>query len=136
VSQENVEIVKRAINAATRRPKPDFDVVNVLFDARHEFVSRLTGVEGAAFPGVGGFREWLAKMDEAWERWEWKLERVTDLGGDRVLVVASITAHSRLGGVPLESESALVTTVCDRKIVRSEGYASVEQALKAVGLEE
>ncbi len=37
--QENVEIVRRGFEAVARKPKPDFETMNLLFHREHEYVS-------------------------------------------------------------------------------------------------
>jgi hypothetical protein len=56
MSQENVEIVRRACEAATRKSKPDFGTMNVLFHPDHEYVSRLEALEGGVRRGARGYR--------------------------------------------------------------------------------
>jgi ketosteroid isomerase-like protein len=131
-----VELVRRAAEAVNRRPKPDFDVVNALYDPNHVLVAQLSSVEGEAFHGARGFREWLTNMGQAWESWESQIMRVTEIDNDRVLVVAKMSVLSRKGGVPIEQEAATIVTVQGGKIVRSETYPSLGQALQAVGLPE
>jgi hypothetical protein len=46
MSEENVEIVRRATEAALRRP-PDWNTVNALYHPRHELISLISRVEGA-----------------------------------------------------------------------------------------
>jgi ketosteroid isomerase-like protein len=131
-----VEITRRAVEAANRRPKPDFDVINALFDPNHVLVAQLSGVEGEAFHGARGFREWLTNMDQAFEWLGTQLERVTEIDDHRVLVVQTLTVRSRKAGVPMEGDVAAIMTLRDGKIVRTENYPSVEQALQAVELSE
>jgi ketosteroid isomerase-like protein len=132
----NVELVRRATEAVNRRPKPDFDVVNALYDPNHVLVAQLSSVEGEAFHGARGFREWLTNMSQAWESWESQIRQVTEIDNDRVLVVATMSLRSRQGGVPIEEDPATIVTVRDGKIVRSDAYPSVRHALQAAGLPE
>jgi ketosteroid isomerase-like protein len=136
VSQENVEVVRRAVEAANRRPKPDFDVVNALYDPNHMLVAQLSGVEGETFRGARGFREWLTNMDRAFEWVESRVERVTEIDDQRVLVVQTLSLRSRLADVPIELDLAAIVTVRDGRIVRTENYRSVGQALQAADLSE
>jgi ketosteroid isomerase-like protein len=132
----NVELVRRATEAVSRRPKPDFDVVNALYDPNHVLVAQLSSVEGEAFHGARGFREWLTNMSQAWESWEGQIRQVTEIDDDRVLVVSALSLRSRKGGVPIEQEATTIVTVRGGKIVRSETYPSVGQALQDAGLPE
>jgi ketosteroid isomerase-like protein len=132
----NAELARRAFGAANRQPKPDYEVVNALYHPDHEFVAQLTDVEGTTFRGAQGFREWLTNMRDAWQSWEWEVERVSEIDDDRVLLVGALSLRGRRGGVPLEHEAATVMTLRDGKIVRTESYPSVEQALQAAGVRE
>jgi ketosteroid isomerase-like protein len=136
VSQENVEIVRRAHEAGNSKPKPDFATLNALFHPDHEFVARITAVEGQSFSGAQGFREFGARQDEAWESWEATIEGLTEIDDDRVLVVLVFKARSRIGGVPMEDRFAYVSTLRSGKIIRTETYSSPEQALETIELSE
>jgi ketosteroid isomerase-like protein len=132
----NVELVRRATEATVRRPEPDFAVANELYDRNHVFVGQLSTVEGTTFQGARGFREWLTNMSQAWESWESQIRQVTEIDDDRVLVVSGLRLRSRRGGVALTREVGSVVTVRDGKIVRTEAYPSVPQALEAAALRE
>ena len=132
---DNVEIVRRAMSAAYRRPKPDFETINVLYHPDHEIVSRLADVLGVtSLRGAGGYREWLDNTGEVWEWMELELEEVSNIDDERVLVVSRARARSRLGGVPLDQRFGSIVTVDDGKLVRTQTYRSVDEARKAAGL--
>jgi ketosteroid isomerase-like protein len=134
VSQANVEIVRRGIEAATRRPKPDFATMNDLFHPNHEFVSLLDALEGGTHRGGRGYRDWLLNARETIE-WEPRLEQVTEIDADRVLVITHARFRGKASGVTLPEERyASIVTVRGLKIVRTEVYSSPEQALEAAGL--
>ena len=136
MSQENVEIARRAFEAVCRKPKPDFETMNALYHPDHEFVSLIQRIEGGVARGGRGYRDWLAENDESWERWDVRLEQVRGIDGDRVLVDTTFTGLSKRGGVPVEQRSTAIVTVRSGKIVRTQLYSSVEQALEAAGLSE
>jgi hypothetical protein len=46
MSQENVEIVRAAIEAVLRRPNPDWETINALYHQDHEFLPRDVELEG------------------------------------------------------------------------------------------
>jgi ketosteroid isomerase-like protein len=132
----NVDTVRRAYEAAIRKPKPDFATMNAIYDPDHEFVSRITAVEGHSFRGARGFGDWLAQLHETWESCEWTIDRVVEADKDRVFAVLVFNARSRGGGVPVEDHFVNVVTLRDEKIVRTEGFSTPEQALQAVWLAE
>jgi hypothetical protein len=51
MSQENVEIMRRALETAVREPEPDFAAVNVLFHPDHELVRLVSFRRGASLRG-------------------------------------------------------------------------------------
>jgi hypothetical protein len=67
LSQANVEIVRRAVEAAFRRPKPDFATINELYHPDHQFISLLDVLEGGKRRGARGFRDWLLNIEDAVE---------------------------------------------------------------------
>jgi ketosteroid isomerase-like protein len=136
VSQENVEIVRRAFAAAVRKPTPDFASVNALFDPDHELISLVRFRSGPGLRGAQGFREWMADADETLGEWEAKLEGLMAIDESRVLFTVTFSGQGTRSGVPVEQRMGAVATVKDGKVTRSETFPSVEEALKAVGLEE
>jgi ketosteroid isomerase-like protein len=136
VSRENLEVVRRACKAALRRPKSDFTRVNALYHPDHELVALTSAVEGRTFWGAPGFREWLVDMSDAWESWEFALERAVEIDDDRILVVAVFSARSKRAGAPVEQRQGWVVTVQEGKVTRTETYSSPEEALRGVGLRE
>jgi ketosteroid isomerase-like protein len=75
---------------------------------------------------------WRTDVDDFWV----ESHEVRDLGGERVLHLGRIQFRGRASGIIVESQLALVVTLRDGKIVRSEDYLSHKEALEAVGLEE
>jgi ketosteroid isomerase-like protein len=136
MSQENMEIVQRAIEAAIRKPKPDFPTVNELYHRDHEFISLIDVLEGATRRGARGYRDWLLNIQDAVAS-ESRLERVMEIDEERVLAITPTSIRGKSSGVALKEERyACIVTVRGGKIVRTEAYPSPEEALKAVGLEE
>jgi ketosteroid isomerase-like protein len=132
VSKANIEIVRRAIAAAIRKPKPDFMTVNALYDPEHELVTPISRLEGRTLRGAEGFRGWLAGIGEDWETLTHELERVDALDSERVLAATTFRGRSRRGGVSIAQQQGLVVTVRDGKVVRTEAYSSVDEALAAI----
>lgn len=135
MSQTNVEIARRGIEAAIRKPKPDFAAMNELYHADHEFISRIEVLEGGSRRGARGYGEWRVNFEEA-VQWESRLEKVAEIDHDRVLAITPTRNQGRLSGLALHEERmACIVTVRGGKIIRTEVYPSPEEALKAAGLE-
>jgi len=136
MSEDNAEIVRRGMEAANRRPKPDFATINDVYHPDHELVTRMSAaLEGGSQRGVRGYREYLRNTEETVQP-ESRLEQVTEIDTDRVLAIVPTRLQGKSSGVTLpEQRLASIVTVRDGKIVRTEVYSSPEEALKAAGLE-
>jgi len=134
MSQENVEIVRRAIAASTAKP-PDFATVKALYHPDHVLTSDW-GVEGQTYLGVPGFLEAMADLDAAWQDWHQEVEDVIDTGSDQVLVLVRLKARGRESGAPVDQPWAMLITLRDAKLVASRTYLDRDRALKAIGLAE
>jgi|SRR5919204_1539823 ketosteroid isomerase-like protein len=130
MSKQNVELARRAFEAAFRKPEPDFDTINSLFHPDHELVSMVSR-PGKSLRGGRGFREWLSDQNEAWASWQGTVGEVSAVDDDRVLVVVDFIVEGKHSGLPYEQRTAVLVTVRDGKLARSETYMSAEAALEA-----
>ena len=94
MSQENVEIVKRAIAASVSEP-PDADALAILMDPDHVLATDW-GVETKTYHGVPGYLASIAETGASWQSWRQEIERILDVGENGVLVCSC--AWSRSGG--------------------------------------
>ena len=63
MSQENVEVVRRAWAAAWSKP-PGWALLDALYHPDHVFESDYGGVNNIVYRGASGFQEFLADQDE------------------------------------------------------------------------
>jgi ketosteroid isomerase-like protein len=96
---------------------------------------RLLAGGGNEFRGHDGIRRFWREYRESWEYFRVAVVELRDLG-DRVLLLGSISARGKEGGVDVDSPGGSVVTLRDGKVVRSEDYLSHAEALEAVGLRE
>jgi len=93
----------------------------------------LFGSEISYGVGIDGFRalwlDWLAP----WETYRTEPEKAIDLG-DRVLWLGLDFGHRKGSAEEVRAKIAVVWTFRDGKVVRWDGYADRDEALKAVGL--
>ena len=136
MSQENVEIARRAYDAWNR---DDLDAFLAELDPE---VVWHTAIEGTAegddmgYRGHDGARQiWKDYRGEVFSRIEsWETE-LLDLG-DSVLRRGHIKVTGRTSGVEMESEFAQHVVMRDGLIVSSRDYLSHAEALEAVELPE
>ena len=133
MSQENVELVRRAWEAAWTKP-PDWALLEALYHPDHVVESDYGGVNNSVYRGASGFGEFLADQDETWDHWRHHLDGVIDPGGDAVVVEARLVAHGRHSSVAVEQPYAVVVHISDGKIARTRAFLDLRQALEAVGL--
>jgi ketosteroid isomerase-like protein len=134
MSQENVEVVQRSVEAFPRDVQDDVEEMLSYVDPDGELHSAIVGgAEGSVYRGHEGFRRWVADSFEGFEevRNEWSEYR--DLGS-RVLALGHVKARGRGSGMELDSPMGWVFTVRRGKVVKAEGFLSRAEALEAAGL--
>src|SRR5687767_5523363 len=80
---------------------------------------------------ITGFME---TFFEAWDELEWKLDEVTGVGQEQVLVVTRLRMRGRASGVDVRAGGAQVWTLRDGRLARAKVYQSKADALEALGI--
>jgi hypothetical protein len=132
MSQENVDVVRRSVEAFPR----DVEEMLSYFDPEGELHSAIVGgAEGNVYRGHEGVRRWFADSFESFEELRNEWSEFRDLG-DRVLALGHVRARGRGSGMELDSPMGWVFTVRRGKVVKAEGFLSRDEALAAVGSKE
>jgi ketosteroid isomerase-like protein len=133
MSHENVELVRRAIEAFNRR---DLAALAEVAHDDFEFVSVLTAVdaEGGTYRGSVAWTTYFKDMDEAWKEWRVEDPQVLDGGEDRVAGLFRVVGTGRHSDAQVELSMGLVYVVRDGKLWRMHSYADAAEALKAAGV--
>jgi ketosteroid isomerase-like protein len=132
MSEENVELVRRSLDAFNRG-----DVEGFLADVHPE----VEGIDDPRVPGTGTMRgvvevkRYFESLPRYWESVRIAPERLVDLGDD-VLVLGQMTARTRRGGPEIERELDQMVTLRDGKIIRNRTFSTRAEALEAAGLSE
>lgn len=132
MSQENVEIVKRALDAFNRG---DADAFAELTTPDLEWKTGLGAVEGEIFRGREGVETYFGRLGSAWDEFRFLADEFRDLA-DVVLVLGHLEGRGRHGGVPVVSPVGAVWDLRDGKIWRLRAYLDQSEALGAAGLAE
>ena len=133
MSQEEVEIVRAAIDAFNRR---DLAALIERFDPEIEWApGGPAAVEHALYRGRDNVSSGFAATWEAWDLFRMHESEVRDLE-DSVLWLGR--AHMRGGAshVELDQEFAIHFLVRGGKIIRAHGFLVWQEALEAAGLSE
>ncbi len=134
MSEENVEIVRRLYASWERG---DLDTAE-FFDVEIEHSrigSELPGIDGD-WQGMEAFGAAMAQYVDALADLHIEAERIIDLGGDRILVLARQTARGKTSGLPFEHELGDLLTLRDSKVLRYASYWDRAEGLEAAGLSE
>ncbi len=130
LSQENVEIVLRHIDAYNRR-----DLDAVLAGLSEDFVadwSRSGGLDGGVRHGRGDSMAFFQSTWEAFDPLRMTIEHVVD-AGEHVVVDFSMHGRARITGLELSGPTAAqVWTVRDGLIAAATMYQTRDEALEAL----
>jgi len=133
MSQENVDLVRRALDALQRG---DLDEMLSYTDPEGELHSAIVGgAEGNVYRGHEGFRRWFADSYESFEEVTNVFSEFRDLG-DRVFAFGHVHARGRESGIELDSPIGWVFTLRSGKLFKAQGFLSRAAALEAAGLPE
>jgi ketosteroid isomerase-like protein len=126
MSQENVELVRRSIEAYLRG-----DYVG----ATARFAPDVVWENGQELPahGPAAVRAMWSRWKSEWEDLEMVAEEFIDVG-DKVFVAMHYRGHGRLSGVGVEGWVFEVHTFRDGQCVRKVDFRKRSEALAAVGL--
>jgi ketosteroid isomerase-like protein len=132
MTQENVELVRHAMEAGNRR---DVDALDQLATADYEWHNSPGLPGGGVHRGREAVKAYLRDYLDTWETYTLEEERVIDTG-EQVVHLCQLHAKGRGSGVTLDLPIAYVHTVRDGKFARTMVFFQYAQALEAAGLRE
>ena len=132
MSQENVEIVKRAVAAINQR---DIDGYLACCTKDVQLITPIAEVAGS-YDGPDGIRRFFTDIGDAGPDFKITIEHLEAIGPDRVLALGRNTATGRASGIPTEAATGNVYDFAGGKIQRIRIFFDREQALEAAGLRE
>jgi ketosteroid isomerase-like protein len=128
MSEENVEVVRRALEAFR-----DGDVEGALALGHPDIVSARVDPDGAVFHGHDGLLQLMADWMEGFEEWSYRAEEYVD-AGDQVIVHIRQWGRGAGSGAQVEADNWIVYTVEDGLITWFQIYTDRGQAYAAAGL--
>ncbi|MDQ3729061.1 MAG: nuclear transport factor 2 family protein [Actinomycetota bacterium] len=134
MSQENVEIARRAYDAFSRH---DLDAFTELLDPDVVFESLIFEAEGGVFRGHEGVRDFFGKLSEVFgQSWRSEITGVEEIGTAFLIIESRAVATGDAGGVPVEQAFWQASEVRRGQVVWWKFCRSKPEALEAVGLRE
>ena len=133
MSQQNVEILRRAIEAFNRGDPHAWAAV-LAPDFEYIASGAVVGI-GGTYRGADGFRQFL---DSFWDEFD---EPTVELGeviasGDQVLASVTFRGRGKHSGITTDWHLWQLWTLLDGKAVRGQAFTRKEEALEAAGLSE
>ncbi len=133
MSQENVEIVRKAIDAWNQR---DADQALSYLAPEIEWLpAGPAAVERAVYRGYDEIARGYAAVWETWDVFEFHESEVRDLG-DSVLWLGRVKMRGSASQVELDQEFAVHSLVRTGKVTRTLTFLSWQEAFEALGLAE
>jgi uncharacterized protein len=135
MSQENVEQVKRGVEASNGR---DIEALLDTLDPGIQWSPAfpvLLGGEAKVYVGRDGVREMFRAFYDALDEIHAEYSEIRDLG-DRVVAIGRIRTRGKASGAATESPFASVTDFKDGKAIRVRTYLDPQEALEVSGLRE
>ena len=133
MSQENVEIVRRATDAYNRRDV-DWLVENWAPDAVLDW-SRSRGFEAGVYRGHEEIRAFTEQFLAAWDEIRIEIDIPIEVEDD-VLVVENVTYFRGRDGIETQARSSWLVTFRDGHQTSLTLYQTKQEALEAAGLRE
>ena len=131
MSEENVELLYRTIDAISRR---DLEAFMALMDQDVQAVPRIVTVEGG-LRGHEGIRQWWGTWLDAFPDWKLEVVGVRDFG-DVIVATFSAVGHGATSHLPLEDNAWLACRWRLGQCTWWQVCRSEAEALEAAGLSE
>jgi ketosteroid isomerase-like protein len=131
MSQENVELVRRAYEAYLRG-----DVAAMVDSLAPDFVLYRTAPDGATYHGPGAIMEVMNDWTAGFSEFDMKTGEFIDANESQVIVEVQQHAVGASSGVATEADFWFVHTIQGGRIVRLDAYREKVEAFDAVGLRE
>ena len=138
MSQENVEVVR---SWYMQFPVMNSEALDFFYEHVWDPAIDWRAMAGAPddfgpIEGRDAMRRYLEEGLEVFDDVILEAEELIDGGEDQVVVVLRFTGRGKLSGVESQLKFAILYTLRDGRIVSGREYATKEEALEAVGLEE
>ncbi len=135
MSQENVELVARFYEPATSK-RAMLAAMPRIMESCHPEIEWTTREDGLTYRGREGVKEALEGWLDSFDEYRFEVQRISDCGGDDVLVVGLEVGKGASSGVEVRSVNHELLTIRDGLIVRYREFFNEREALEAAGLSE
>jgi len=131
MSQENLEVVRRAVAALNAR-----DLEGYLACCTPDVELDIPEVIAGVYEGPQGIRRFLTDVEDTAPDFHIDIQDLKAVGDDQVLAPMQTSSTGRVSRIPMTQTQTNVYDLVDGKIRRIRIFLDHHQALKAVGLVE
>jgi ketosteroid isomerase-like protein len=133
MSQENVEIVRRALEAYDRG---GLDGLAKLWHPDINWRAAVGAIDDVGLmEGPDALRDYYRQWEETFEKLRMEVEELID-AGDRVVAVVRLAGQMKDSDAEIDIRYAIVFTTRDGKIATGREYLTRDEALEAAGVAE
>jgi|SRR5215217_4174437 len=133
MSQENVETLRRGLDAFNRRDKADWVAA---FDPDAENIPPREWPESAPVRGAQAIWDFYVEAVGAWEEGPFEWGELIEVGTDKIVANQRREMRGKASGAGVVWSYWVVFTFRDGKALRSEWFADRGDAFEAAGLRE
>jgi len=128
--ERNLDAHRQVVEAVNAREVPE-----ALLAPGFSMENRLSAVTDYSYHGAVGFADWMSDLFEVFaEGARYQVEEILAAGEDYVAAMFCVAGRGARSQLPLEFRWAGVTWFRGGRATKAVGYASPEEALKAVDL--
>jgi ketosteroid isomerase-like protein len=133
MSQENVELVRKVVEAFNRR---DVATLSAMHDPGVQWAPReAQALERSVYRGHEGIAQYFEDLASVWDEMSFEPEEFRD-SGNHVVTGGRLRARGRGSGADIDEHVGVVHEIRNGKVVRAETYPTWTAALEAAGLRE
>ena len=130
MSQENIEVAQRAIDAFNRS---EVDAFSALTTPDFEWFPSMGAIEGEIFRGREGIEKYFENLGNAWDGFHIRPGRFRDHAA-LVIMLGRLEGRGKGSGVPVDSSLGMVFDFRGVAIARIRGFLDHGEALRAAGI--
>ena len=129
MSEQRIEVVRRALDALDRRDLPGLlEQVDPSFE-----LNPLVSVWPQPYRGRDGIEEWWRDLDGLWDEFTMHADDFRDLGDDTLLVLVHWSGRPKGGDTEVAAPGAALVRFRGDKPVAADFYLDEARALEAFG---
>jgi ketosteroid isomerase-like protein len=132
MSQENVEVMRAAMEAFNRRDGEGFDAC---LAKETEIVPVRAALEGTTYVGPDAGTQYCRAVEQSWDDLRWEVDEIRD-GAQWVLALGRIRGKGHDTGAIIDNRAGWLAQIRGGLITKFQTYSDRADALEAAGLSE